>query len=81
MRKREGNGIMSILLRSIKVDFQGAILPLGTWVVKDALMAGPFPLKAYIVIGLPVIYQKLIITFKDFFFFNFQNESKKKIHH
>lgn len=54
-----------------------AILPLGRWVVKDALMGGPFPLKAYIVIGLPVIYQKLIITFKDIFL-TFKMRVKRK---
>lgn len=50
---------------------------LGTWVVKDVLLAGPFPLKACIVTGLPVIYQKLITTFKDIFL-TFRMRVKRK---
>lgn len=34
---------------------------------KDVLMVGPFPLKTYILVDLPIIYQKPVITFKHMF--------------
>lgn len=53
------------------------MLPLETWVGKDVLMVGPFPLKTYILVDLPIVYQKPVITFKHRFKLS-KGEKKRK---